>query len=52
MSMVNKIKAEYNYKETPKTKNEFLAILDSNLTFYRQSVEYQLNIIKTIANSS
>jgi len=32
MSMVNKIKAEYNYKETPKTKNEFLAILDSNLT--------------------
>ncbi len=32
ISMVNKIKKDYQFKEVPKTKDEFLAILDTNLT--------------------
>ena len=37
----------YTYKYNFITSIDHNSILDSNLTFYRQSVEYQLNVIKT-----
>ena len=47
-SMINKIKAKYNFKEMPKAKDEFMKVVDTTLTTGKWAIEKTANLKNTM----
>lgn len=47
-SMINKIKAKYNFKETPKAKDEFMKVVDTTLTSGKWTADKAANLKNTM----